>query len=88
MRFIKLTSPPELEQAIGDGIHSCGLDTEHLDWLHSEYRMAVDNSAPEGVAAQRFYRYRVAVVEARRRQEETKALIERARVYLVGLSLN
>jgi hypothetical protein len=47
-------------------------------------RQAVDN----GATAEKFYRYRTAVIESRRRQEETKALIEIARVFLVGLSLN
>ncbi len=50
--------------------------------------MAVGAGAPDEVAAECFYRYRLAVNESRRRHAETNRLIEMARVFIVGLSLN
>ncbi|MGO9057176.1 MAG: hypothetical protein ACLQU2_07280 [Candidatus Binataceae bacterium] len=59
-----------------------------MNHLHAEYRMAVGAGAPDEVAAECFYRYRLAVNESRRRHAETNRLIEMARVFIVGLSLN
>jgi len=89
VRFVRLSTPPELEQAIGDGIHSCGMDGEHLARLHAGYAQAVDEGWPEAAVYERLqHAYRTAFIQSRQRRQEIDRLIEMARVFLVGLSLN